>query len=81
MPISLDIGTLTSYRHSYLDAFACCRCMTPFKMTANVHDVARNTVIHLCRISLLQDKNSYMLSNEILRFLSEIEIDITTGGH
>ena len=24
---------------------------------------------------------SYMLSNEILRFLSEIEIDITTGGH
>ena len=22
-----------------------------------------------------------MLSNEILRFLSEIEIDITTGGH
>ena len=24
---------------------------------------------------------SYMLSNGILRFLSEIEIDITTGGH
>ena len=24
---------------------------------------------------------SYMLSNEILRFLSEIEIDSTTGGH
>ena len=24
---------------------------------------------------------SYMLSNEMLRFLSEIEIDITTGGH
>ena len=24
---------------------------------------------------------SYMLSNEILRFVSEIEIDITTGGH
>ena len=24
---------------------------------------------------------SYMLSNEILRFLSEIEIAITTGGH
>ena len=23
----------------------------------------------------------YMLSDEILRFLSEIEIDITTGGH
>ena len=24
---------------------------------------------------------SYMLSNEILRFLSEFEIDITIGGH
>ena len=26
-------------------------------------------------------KDTYMLSNEILRFLNEIEIDLTTGGH
>ena len=25
--------------------------------------------------------DSYMFSNEILRFRSEIEIDISTGGH
>ena len=28
VPISLDIGTLTWYWHAYLDAFACCHCMT-----------------------------------------------------
>ena len=28
VPISLDIGTLTWYRHIYSDAFACCCCMT-----------------------------------------------------
>ena len=28
VPISLDIGTLTWYRHAYSDAFACCRCLT-----------------------------------------------------
>ena len=30
---------------------------------------------------VVQKLFSYMLSNEILRFLNEIEIDITTGGH
>ena len=52
--------------------------------------------VKICHDGMLEDTNSldgaqlrtvgqkhlsYMLSNEILRFLSEIEIDITTGGH
>ena len=50
VPIPLDIGTLTWYWHAYSGAFACCR--------RNVHDVARKTVIRLCRIWLLHYKNS-----------------------
>ena len=37
--------------------------------------------IHSWLVFNMNKTISYMLSNEILRFLSEIEIDITTGGH
>ena len=64
------------YLNKYSQRFVYCRVFVPL-----IIDYSTKKGVLVYSRKCASEIVSYMLSNEILRFLSEMEVDITTGVH